>query len=528
MEKRILLSIAFLLAYQYFLFAQHSLCLPVPPPGIDPGRVQKTALPTEATGDVLMSGVPPYYWQRGCGPTSVGMVVGYYDGLGFSDLVNGEASTQTADANDAIANDDHYNDYSLPKDYPPTLLDDKSVLGGAHTSNCIADFMNTSWRSRGLYWGWSYFSDIDNSFNEYVQYINSNYHTTTGNIYNWNSNFWTQYMNEIDNNRPVVLLVDTNGDGGTDHFVAGIGYNNTNSTYAVYNTWDMNVHWYSWQAIASGKNWGIYGYTTFQIEFLIVANASPVEGGGVTGDGYYEAGETVDLEATANPGYVFVNWTESDVEVSTSANYSFMAGSNRTLVANFEEDTPVVPDNLDVSDVILGSTDDECYNALFNITVAGNGNSVEFFSGSYATLIAGNSIHFLYGFHAHPGSYMSAYITETASFCDALPESIVMNNNKSASLPDDGENKAENKEDFLPEKSVKIFPNPTTGQFKIELTSFDKGTSVRILNLSGSIVKTIEVENSKFNIDLSTVRKGIYIVQCNDGETIISKKIVVH
>jgi PKD repeat protein len=73
--------------------------------------------------------------------------------------------------------------------------------------------------------------------------------------------------------------------------------------------------------------------------YTITASASPSAGGSVSGGGLKTAGTTVTLIATANAGYNFVNWTEGATEVSTSANYSFTANANRTLVANF---TPVV------------------------------------------------------------------------------------------------------------------------------------------------------------------------------------------
>jgi hypothetical protein len=58
-------------------------------------------------------------------------------------------------------------------------------------------------------------------------------------------------------------------------------------------------------------------------------------GGAVTGGGVWAAGETVTVEAIANPGYVFLNWTETTNVVSTSASYSFTSDANRTLMANF-------------------------------------------------------------------------------------------------------------------------------------------------------------------------------------------------
>ncbi|PTN31108.1 hypothetical protein, partial [Desulfonatronum sp. SC1] len=39
--------------------------------------------------------------------------------------------------------------------------------------------------------------------------------------------------------------------------------------------------------------------------------------------------------ATANPGHVFVNWTEGSTVVSCDAQYSFTVTGNRTLRANF-------------------------------------------------------------------------------------------------------------------------------------------------------------------------------------------------
>jgi hypothetical protein len=41
------------------------------------------------------------------------------------------------------------------------------------------------------------------------------------------------------------------------------------------------------------------------------------------------------VTATAASCYTFVNWTEDGVPVSSSPSYTFTAGGNRTLVANF-------------------------------------------------------------------------------------------------------------------------------------------------------------------------------------------------
>ena len=153
----LLIIIGFISSIQ--LYAQQSKTGPNRPIGVSEGIIKNNH-----KSAVIISGVPAYLWHRGCGPTSLGMLIGYYDTQGLSDLINGDASTQTNSVDDAIANEEHYNDYSLPLDYYPNLEQDKSDLGGAHTANCMADFMETSWSSESNYWGWSWSDMIDNAF----------------------------------------------------------------------------------------------------------------------------------------------------------------------------------------------------------------------------------------------------------------------------------------------------------------------------------------------------------------------------
>jgi len=81
----------------------------------------------------------------------------------------------------------------------------------------------------------------------------------------------------------------------------------------------------------------VWTFTTDGPDKLISVSANPATGGTVTGAGTYTEGESVTVIATANPGWIFVNWTEDGVVVSTTASYSFAAQKNRTLVANFKE-----------------------------------------------------------------------------------------------------------------------------------------------------------------------------------------------
>ena len=84
-----------------------------------------------AAGETVLP-VPAYLWRDGCGPTATGMVLGYWDGHGFPDLVPGDASTDTPAAYQMIASHGtagapgHYEDYSLPEDDAGALAPDRS------------------------------------------------------------------------------------------------------------------------------------------------------------------------------------------------------------------------------------------------------------------------------------------------------------------------------------------------------------------------------------------------------------------
>ena len=63
--------------------------------------------------------------------------------------------------------------------------------------------------------------------------------------------------------------------------------------------------------------------------------AEPANGGTAIGSGVYAEGSEVLVEASANPGYVFLDWTEAGTTVSTSPLYRFASDVRRALVANF-------------------------------------------------------------------------------------------------------------------------------------------------------------------------------------------------
>lgn len=73
-------------------------------------------------------------------------------------------------------------------------------------------------------------------------------------------------------------------------------------------------------------------------------------------DGVYEDGMNATVTATANEGYEFVNWTDTDgKEVSSSNPYTFAVTANTTLTANFKkmDVKPEAPTAQDILDEII-------------------------------------------------------------------------------------------------------------------------------------------------------------------------------
>ncbi len=262
---------------------------PIPPKEV---KLQEETLQVNAVAgegaEVTVLGVPAYAWRHGCGPTALGMVVGYWDAMGYNNLFDGDATSQTSSVNQGIASENgisgHYEDYSVPEDSYPNLETDKSELPAEdrHISDSIADFMFTSWSSENNYYGWSWSNHITIAFNNYVQVQDSNYLTSTKTYYyNYDSTLnWDVLTHEIDAQRPMIFLVDSSGDGYTDHFITIVGYRIDGDTkyYGSLDTWYPydTVRWEEFRGISSDYAWGIWGGYSFEIKNELKPLVAPV------------------------------------------------------------------------------------------------------------------------------------------------------------------------------------------------------------------------------------------------------------
>jgi len=91
----------------------------------------------------------------------------------------------------------------------------------------------------------------------------------------------------------------------------------------------------------------LYPMLTLTIEkataktYAISTTSNPADGGSTSGDNTYSSGASCTVSATPNSGYIFVNWTEDGVVVSSDADYTFTVSADRSLVANFNDNTGI-------------------------------------------------------------------------------------------------------------------------------------------------------------------------------------------
>jgi hypothetical protein len=98
----------------------------------------------------------------------------------------------------------------------------------------------------------------------------------------------------------------------------------------------------SYQFTLSGNRALVANFAAAQAQYTVTLSSDPAEGGTTSGGGTFDSGASVTVIATSNTGYTFTNWTESGIEVSTNASYQFTLAGNRTLVANFALEGPII------------------------------------------------------------------------------------------------------------------------------------------------------------------------------------------
>ncbi len=161
----------------------------------------------------------------------------------------------------------------------------------------------------------------------------------------------------------------------------------------------------------------------------------------------------------------------------------------------------------------------QCYDATQTITVAGGGTSFIVQDGGSATMIAGINIDYLPGTLIYPGGYMSGKIAPTGPFCGT----------KSASFVTAGNNSKEIYPDVVKKSGFRVYPNPTNGIFRLELTGDHLSEQVRvtIYGVYGDRVLSQVLSGEKTHeFSLAGKAAGIYFIKVVEGGQVFTSKLI--
>jgi len=260
---------------------------------------------------------------------------------------------------------------------------------------------------------------------------------------------------------------------------------------------------------------------------------------------------SVSISASANPvdKGTPVTFTATDVNGGTSPVYQWTVnGSNTGTNSNIYSYVPVDgdmiycmltsgescttsnPANSNTIIVVVNAvpltvdlqnrtvSGNECFDARQTITVAGNGTTFTIPAGGSATMIAGQNILFNPGTTVEMGGYLIGYIAPDGPYCTLIPP--LMGSTIAG-------------KDETPVSAVtlniKIYPNPTTGNFTLELTGTDKPEKfmVNVFGMRGEKVLSEEITGTEtHSFSLAGAPAGLYFVRVVTSEKVETLKIM--
>ncbi|MDA3867034.1 MAG: T9SS type A sorting domain-containing protein [Salinivirgaceae bacterium] len=219
------------------------------------------------------------------------------------------------------------------------------------------------------------------------------------------------------------------------------------------------------------------------IDYNLSLATTPIEGGNASGGGVYNIGDVASVSATANEGYQFVNWIdEGGTEVSTQAAFDYsMPAADVLLTANFELIEYMV--NVTIAPTNGGTiTGDGTYNMGDEIALTATANE------GYTFINWTDS--------------ESTVVSENAAYTFTMPaENVELTANF-----DDGS--------FINEYTVgniDLYPNPA--KTSLNIVSETPIVELHIFNNSGELVTKKNVDNTEYELSVSEMPSGMYIIK---------------
>ncbi|MCX6277788.1 MAG: T9SS type A sorting domain-containing protein, partial [Bacteroidetes bacterium] len=181
----------------------------------------------------------------------------------------------------------------------------------------------------------------------------------------------------------------------------------------------------------------------------------------------------------------------------------------------------LVPVQLSLTNITVGSSQTVCYNATQTITLAGGGTTFIVEPAGSVTIIAGERILLLPGTKVQNGGYLLGTIAQSGPFCSSVKIAEV------GILPDT---------DFVegtisPSNDMffKVYPNPTTSNFSLELKDLEESAwiKVEIYGMLGERLLSKYLQGQrKYDFSLEGKPNGIYFIRVVSGNFAGTGKII--
>jgi hypothetical protein len=216
------------------------------------------------------------------------------------------------------------------------------------------------------------------------------------------------------------------------------------------------------------------------------------------------------LESGAGTNQISVNWITPGGVESVTAEYANAYGclGSKTIQVSV---TPLPPSTRNLESVIIPNGQTLCSDATDTLIVPAAGNIFQLQTGGSAILISGHTIRIIPGAVVAAGGYLHGYISSDCFYCNAVPHTLpqALKDETEAGISETGIAATDNAGLF------RVYPNPTTGTFTLELTSRENlSGTVEIYGIRGEKLLTQVLKGERMHeFSLHDKPNGMYIIR---------------
>lgn len=212
----------------------------------------------------------------------------------------------------------------------------------------------------------------------------------------------------------------------------------------------------------------------------------------------------------------WVTYNGSDIVANTLDAHGLSSFS--TFTGNYGNG--IVPPGIrSIQDRTIANGESSCADALQTLIIAGNGTYYTVQNGGAATHVAGQNIIYYPGTTVQSGGYLHGYIS-TTSFCN--PSNPILS-------PVIAGNIEEGVKNLMGNSVFKVYPNPTPGNFTLELKGDlpQEKAQIEIYGILGDRIFSKEILlDHKQEFTLADRPVGVYVIHVSSGSVTKTEKII--